>query len=381
MSEPRGMTSQSPAPAANDSTGASQGIRRRLTWRKKVLFTLVVFAVIAAVPELLTRSLAPQFVNYRSTKEFTGGYPIGLRGADFGYALAATPKPSGEIRLVLVGDSVMWGCGLPLGDTIAVQTERKLNAVFRGWTFRCINFAGMGTTPALRRDYLLEQIKRIPIDALIYQFNINDVGWSEADAARLFPVEDDGTLRALFAQGATGLRQKYARSSAFLTLLEYKARAVYFAARKAVDPAVCGMAAVTDYAEVRARWDRQFQAMADLKSACDARGIGFFAYMFPASESISSDPRDNYYHIDKTKFTVDPYLRFVEYCAQYHLPGRTLFAAVKAERDAMIAGRKPYDPLYCYMDDNHPNRRGAEIFADAIVEDVFAGRVIKLPSR
>jgi hypothetical protein len=144
------------------------------------------------------------------------------------------------------------------------------------------------------------------------------------------------------------------------------------------DPAIRGMAACGDSEEIRARWDTQFQALADMKAACDARGIGFRVYLFPVTESLSDDPRDNTNYYDLSRFTVDPYARFEEYCTKYGLSCRHFLDAIKDRRDAMLAGEEPYDRLYCPYDDNHFNERGAEILATEIAKDVLLGRIPEL---
>jgi len=71
--------------------------------------------------------------------------------------------------------------------------------------------------------------------------------------------------------------------------------------------------------------------------------------------------------------TVDAYARFEMYLEKYGLSGRHLLDPIKKLRQAMLAREIDYDWLYFPLDTNHPNQRGAHIFADAIVADILDG--------
>lgn len=353
----------------------------KLSRRKKLLFLLIIFSFILLIPELATRILAPEFARLRFTKDLTGGHPIGARGSEHHYHLVLEPRKPNEVRIAFLGDSVIWGCGLALEDTIPKQAEAKLRAARPDIFWNFVILADQGVTPVFTRDKfnVLDKIPDWPIDALIYQFHLNDVAFDEEEAQRRTVSRMQPGIRGLFANGGQQLRVSYLRMSAFAAWLEQKSKDLYRAANGPFDPLTSGLAAVCDTPEVRDRWDRQFTALSQMKAVCDQRRIPFRVYNFPTTELLSDDPRDNIENIDKSKVVVDPYQRFTEHCARFGLTGRTLINEVRAVRREMLDGKRPYNRLYLPIDTNHPNEKGAEIFADAVVEDILAGRIVTLP--
>lgn len=363
---------------AADSSAATEaaeipGPAQRLSIRKKLLFLIVPVFVLIAVGEMSVRLIAPRFAHMRFSRELTGGYPIARRGADYrGGEEIVEPKAPDEIRLALFGDSVMWGYSLPIEKSVPVLVEAKLNANGAGPRFRCINMAGMGRMPTLTRDWFLERLGSWQIDAVIYQFHLNDLAWPEKKTRG---VEKQRSAPSVFDHYGREIRGRYLRYSALFAFLEERIRQFGYWWHRSDDPAIRGMAACCDSEEIRERWETQFGALAEMKEACDRLGIGFRVYLFPVTESLSDDPRDNNKYYARSKFTVDPYARFDEYCAKYGLSSRHLLDTIKSKREAMLAGEQPYNRLYCPYDDNHPNQTGADIFAEEIVRDVLSKKV------
>lgn len=353
--------------------------RRRLSLRKKACFAFVVFGILFLIPETLTRIIAPEYERLRFGPGLTSGFDIGQRGANYGYEKALGPKQPGEIRFAMLGDSVMWGFGLPIEQTIPARVEARLQAARPELVWRCINLAGMGTTPGLRKDFVLQNLDDWHADAIIVQFNLNDVGWDDREYVQR-QVDATPGVAGLFSNGGIRLRQRYLRLSAFLALIEEKCKQAIVRARPPRDPEAIGLAANCDSPEIRARRDYQFEALAEIKRACDARGMGFAVYLYPDSERLSDDPRDNVFNVDKRRFTVDPYARFDDYMKRFELPGHHIFDRIKSEREAMLAGRKPWVRLYHIQDSNHPDATGADIMAEEIVADILAGRLVRVPS-
>ena len=350
----------------------------QLSRGKRLLFILIIFLIIFGVPEIATRILAPEYVNLRFGQHITAGHPIGLRGGDLHSDLVTAPKAPGEIRLAMLGDSVTWGYGLPAEDTVAEQTKRKLQAARPDITWQIVNMGRMGSTPKMRRELLLDKIETWPTDGIIFQFHLNDVAWTDREMEEIGPSLKPG-FRGLFTNKCRRLRVEYMRYSAFYAYMEELTKQIYFRIRGPSDPERDEMAACCDSPAIRQRWDEQFQAIADFKAACDRKDIGFRVYMYPQSEHLSDEPRDNLKNVDRSKFTVNPYDRFMEYLAKYNLTGRHLFDVLKAQRDAMLAGKIPYDRLFFVLDTNHPNKRGAELFAQALAEDILAGKFCPIP--
>ncbi|MCK6485655.1 MAG: SGNH/GDSL hydrolase family protein [Phycisphaerae bacterium] len=238
-------------PDADRRKGAPQ--RRTLSRRKKAFFTLVVFGSLFLIPETLTRIIAPEYAHLRFGPGLTSGYAIGQRGANHGYEKALEPKQPGEVRIAMLGDSVMWGFGLPIEQSIPARVEARLAAVRPHVSWRCINLAGMGTTPGLRKDFVLQNMDDWHADAIIVQFNLNDVGWDDHEYAQR-QIDATPGVAGLFSNGAIRLRQRYLRLSAFLALIEEQCKQAIVQARPPRDPEKIGLAANCDSAKIRARW-------------------------------------------------------------------------------------------------------------------------------
>lgn len=366
------MVDKSNLLAVGRQTRRKSSRRQPLSRKKKLLYSLVIQLIVVGGAEIMVRKCAPEYTHVRNSGTVTGGYPIGNRGE--GQHLVVAPKEPGEIRLAMLGDSVMWGYLLSLDDTIPSQVQARLGAARGDIHWRSINLANRGNAPTMRRDFFVEKLDTWPVDGVVYQFHLNDLGGSVGQLRSLVRNTTPG-FRGLFEHRCRALRESYFRMSAIYAFLENKLRMLRYrlATRRPGD-------ASFDSEEIRHRWDAQFQALADMNAVCDRRGIAFRVYLFPLSHHLSDDPRDNIKNFDLNNCTVDPYKRFDEYLDKYNLNGRHLFDVVKADRDAMLAGKKPYNRLYSVFDHNHPNKRGAELFADAIVEDILDGELVTVPS-
>ena len=342
--------------------------------RKKLLFTAVILAATFGVPEALVRFLAPEYAHMRFGPGVTGSYPVGDRGGASQAEWLSKPRESNRIRIAMLGDSVMWGYALPMEQTIPVLVQQQLQECRSDLKWRTFNVAGIGHAPSLQRKYIIDNIDRWQMDAIIYQFHLNDVA---VEAKKLETLRREADH--LFADNAAVLRIRYLAHSALFSFTQHQMRRIYYSTRPLSSPEAMDLAAVADSEEIRQRWDIQFQAMADVKAACDRRHIQFRVYLWPTMEFISDHPRDNLFRVNRSEFQADPFKRFDEYLAKYGLKGRHLLEIVRNERRAMMAGEVPYDRLYYLADTNHPNQRGAEVFAAEIAKDILSGNVLKLP--
>jgi len=103
----------------------------------------------------------------------------GLRGED-----PPTPKPEGEIRMLMLGDSYTFGTGVEEHETIGAQLQAYLQAQIEeniDWlgmevSVRIINGGVGGTAPWQALRYLEESWQHLEIDGVILQtFAANDV--------------------------------------------------------------------------------------------------------------------------------------------------------------------------------------------------------------
>ena len=100
---------------------------------------------------------------------------IGLRGPE-----ATVPKPSGESRVLWLGDSLVFGIGANYENTLPAIVERKANENVAGKSYRVVN---MGV-PSYNTEQELIQLETTGLslepDAIILMFATNDIekkGW------------------------------------------------------------------------------------------------------------------------------------------------------------------------------------------------------------
>jgi len=83
-------------------------------------------------------------------------------------------KPPGTFRIVGVGDSSLFGWGVPFEDSGLKVLERRLNAEFGGQKFEVINFAVPGYNTAMEAETFVQRCLEYSPDLVILNFNTND---------------------------------------------------------------------------------------------------------------------------------------------------------------------------------------------------------------
>jgi acyl-CoA thioesterase I len=113
----------------------------------------------------------PEFLKAKSTSY--GHWRLLVQAVAFGLALAAaSPAAARTIRLVVLGDSLTAGLGLPPGKAFPDRLQAALRA--RGWDVEVINAGVSGDTAA---DGLARYDWAVPADAdaLIVELGANDM--------------------------------------------------------------------------------------------------------------------------------------------------------------------------------------------------------------
>jgi hypothetical protein len=93
----------------------------------------------------------------------------GLR--DYEYSRRKGPD---TFRIVGVGDSSLFGWGVPFEDSGLKVLERRLNHEFRAWKFEVINFAVPGYNTAMESETFVRKCLEYAPDLVILNFNTND---------------------------------------------------------------------------------------------------------------------------------------------------------------------------------------------------------------
>ena len=110
---------------------------------------------------------------------------------DYEYSVRKQP---GTFRIVGVGDSSLFGWGVPFEDSGLKVLERRLNEKFAPQKFEVINFAVPGYNTAMEADTFVERCLEYAPDLVILNFNTND--YDVPNFMRL--PRDLATLRRLY---------------------------------------------------------------------------------------------------------------------------------------------------------------------------------------
>jgi hypothetical protein len=122
------------------------------------------------------------------------GQPVRInsRGLhDYEYSLRKEP---GTFRIVGLGDSSLFGWGVPFEDSGLKVLERRLNEQSRGQKFEVINFAVPGYNTAMEAETFVQRCLEYAPDLVLLNFNTND--YEVPDFMRL--PRDLATLRRLY---------------------------------------------------------------------------------------------------------------------------------------------------------------------------------------
>jgi hypothetical protein len=102
------------------------------------------------------------------------GQPVAINSQglhDYEYSRRKQP---GTFRIVGVGDSSLFGWGVPFEDSALKVLERRLNEQSRGRKFEVINFAVPGYNTAMEADTFVQRCLEFAPDLVLLNFNTND---------------------------------------------------------------------------------------------------------------------------------------------------------------------------------------------------------------
>jgi hypothetical protein len=102
------------------------------------------------------------------------GQPVAINSQglhDYEYSRRKEP---GTFRIVGVGDSSLFGWGVPFEDSGLKVLERRLNEKSRGQKFEVINFAVPGYNTAMEAETFVQRCLEYAPDLVILNFNTND---------------------------------------------------------------------------------------------------------------------------------------------------------------------------------------------------------------
>jgi hypothetical protein len=337
---------------------------------RAILLDLVVLIAL----EVTIRMAAPVYARMWSDRDFTQGVAKAGRGYDSGNEVLRTPKPDNHRRIAFFGDSITYGFGLPVNETISAQVERVLNDGGKSSQWICVNMAGQGTSPIISYFNIKKDISSWNVDAVLYQFNMSDVGENPDIGSEEMFAE---WLAAKRNQRSLRWWKSYQKSALYNFLSRETDTINYRIGGRKLDlkhwentPYWRQLAARFDTDAVRAGWNRQFAALAQIEELCQRNGIAFMVIMLPYQFDMADGFPDNFWALDRDQFQVDPYEEFNRVAEQFNLEHAHYLETLRSVRQDMLQGKTKSVALYFPHDVGHLTVEGVGILAPALANDI-----------
>lgn len=104
----------------------------------------------------------------------TWGHPVVNNHLGFREREFAIPKPPGCFRIMVLGDSLTWGAGLPVEKRYTNLLEARLKELAGAATAEVLNFAYPGASTAEECEVLRRHIDTVQPDLVVVGFCVND---------------------------------------------------------------------------------------------------------------------------------------------------------------------------------------------------------------
>lgn len=145
-----------------------------------VFSVLVLTEVLLRVFSVRPRMFFVQKNNLRLSENPILGYELvpnarginrwGFRGGD-----VAVPKPKDTYRILVLGDSIAYGCcDIPLEQTFAKRLESELNTTREGKRYEVLDAGVLGYNTLQEAEYYGAKLSRLDPDIIILQVALND---------------------------------------------------------------------------------------------------------------------------------------------------------------------------------------------------------------
>lgn len=344
---------------------------------KATIAYLIAFFIL----ELSVRALLPEYSSLNHGIGVTGGVPFelnssGLRDLEFDI------EKDDRTRVLCLGDSITFGTQNRLEDTYPKALERLLNGM-DSRKYQVINAGGVGGDPYMEYEFLKQNALAYNPDFVILGLCLNDIGgvyytrnnksgagrspdfWKNTEDFRSYKdaLKWNDSLSFMDNMKTQSARFRwYMRSKSYLfSFIEVNILKFFY--RKGIKKYSFDMYGekknllcfgIDDISQEA--WKQLFASLADIKDLLSDRGIGFTVVVFPYEFQLSDKGKDNFFNIDKSRFTVDPQEKLLEF-------GKNNDTRVI---DLLPQFKKSAQRLYFPLDYTHPNREGHRIAAEEI---------------
>jgi lysophospholipase L1-like esterase len=271
---------------------------------------------------------------------------LGLREPEFPPA-----KPEGEFRVLLVGDSVVFGYLTAYLDTLAPQTEQALTRRGAARNVRLINSGVCGYATWQELDYLKNEGVSLNPDLIVLGFCYNDV----TDLVGIEQENVSGILPAFAPGRSAWLWSGIVRAAESWQLRRASATSAWAGRTRINRVNPVELYTKRDQPDIRKAWDRALRDLTRFKEYCASINKPLLLCVFPLRSQFVQGGED--LHVDRTvtqwakqnavdvldlreAFSADPSpTRLYSHLDQFHLTPAGYHVAANALADRLLKGK------------------------------------------
>jgi lysophospholipase L1-like esterase len=287
----------------------------------------------------------------------------GLRGGEI-----STPKPPNTVRIVVVGDSITFGYGIPVESTYAKVLEKRLNDNAPGKTqYEVLNGGTVGGSLSDYYHFLSQKTELLQPDMILVGLALNDI----------LVYSESGSISEAGAQWH-GRRFPWTRKFSRFLLRHSQ---LYLFCYSRLKSAMYG-SGIIDVNKVRGlnfvtltppspyqkeAWESSLRMLAKIVAFCRERGYRVGVIVFPMQMQLSTEElqfyRDNYrLHLGDETLSGEPQQRLREFAAKTGVTMVDLLPVYRAYHPEELYLQNAMIPA----DPSHPSVKGNQIAADEI---------------
>lgn len=307
-----------------------------------------------------TKDFGPYIPNLST---YFGGVKVTINSRGWRDDEHSLAKPPGVTRVMVVGDSVVFGYGVELDDMFPKVLERGLNRQRPG-RYQVISLGGAGGNTYSQRHIIKDNVRLYDPDLVILAFNLNDI------------------LPKIFGRGngfSAGVGPSISRTAVRLRRIldrEFRARShLYFLVRERMkvvlrkfgiaSPTVVPLAAFDIKSDpgIAALWDTR-EALLEIAAQLRKDRVPFLLVILPVDMQVSSRIADLYrqeygFVFDDSLVAGTPQKIIANFARQHGIDCIDLLPSFRNDPE-----EKKFFRIYgASIDWNHPNRLGHKIIA------------------
>ncbi|MEW5946825.1 MAG: hypothetical protein AB1742_11565 [bacterium] len=279
-------------------------------------------------------------------------------------------KPGDTYRIIVVGDSIVFGHGTEMEDVFHEVLERELNAEFGWWKrFEVIGLGGEAMETIGARKHMPSYVSAYAPDAVILSFNLNDVLPLPGSLGELAPAERNPVMTVPLLRRAQRWMELNVRPRSHLYHFARENVKNFLRQRGVVSPGMFRDAAFDfESGYARVAWRDTSGLLLEIRDYLRSRGVRFVLFVAPYEPQLSAGVariyRDEFMFVFKDTLVEGlPQKVIARFCAEN---GIEMIDPLPLLREG--EERKYHRTLGGMVDFSHPNRHGHRIFAGSLMK-------------